>query len=442
MIKYLIIHKLKFFIWELKNPWKVIFFLLLLLTTWFYGLFYGQLSNKLSTGEIDIISLERFFNYTFIGIAGLTIIRMFFPNYNPLKLLFPKYYPVSKGKRYLASLINDFQKPYFFYISIFILSTTIYLENSTFRFLITSSLVLINSHLIRRCLQYQIDFISKKKSYVVNVLGLLTIISFFITALLLKIDLLILLITLMMVLTLIGYFQESLIESTSQREIKSKSGKLNLTIKLLLNNKKARLPLIIGLLFKSFILLTDLFLFRAKGEHLFEGQIVFWLFASPLIVFTYVFNNIWGFWKNIWLNVNTRVGRYKPLIWLGLRLMLLPLIIDMVITIPIILLSWDDTRFILIFYFTTSVYLIMLSFLWSLITPRKIVTIFQMKGSTSPLSIIAAMGGVLLLTTIRINYWFYIFIPLFVIIGFVGLWLSLDVYKEKKYIIANKLMKE
>lgn len=442
MIRFLIIYKLKFFIRELNNPWKAFFSLLLLIIAWFYGLLFGQISNQLATGEIDVISPERFFNYTIIGISCLTIFRMFFPNYNPLKLIFPKYYPISKGKRYLTSLINDFQKTYFLYISTFILSTTFYLENSTFHFLITSSLVLINSHLIRRCLQYQIDFKYKKKSYFIHILGLSAIVSFFIIALLLKKDLLILLITLMMILTLIGYFQESLIESISQREIKSKSSKLSITIKLLLNNKKARLPLIIGLILKSFILLNDFILFRAKGIHLFERQFVFWIFASPLIVFTYVFNNIWGFWKNIWLNIDTRVGRYEPMIWLGLRLMLVTLVTDMVITIPIILLSWDDIRFFLIFYCTTSVYLIMLSFLWSLIMPRKILTIFQMKGSTSPLSNIAAMGGVLLLTTIKFNYWFYIFIPLFVIIGFVGLWLSLDMYKEKKYIIANKLLKE
>ncbi len=65
-----------------------------------------------------------------------------------------------------------------------------------------------------------------------------------------------------------------------------------------------------------------------------------------------------------------------------------------------------------------------------------------MKGSTSPWSVIAAMGGVFILTTIKINNWFYIFIPLLIIIGFIGLWLSSDMYKEKKYIIANKIMKE
>ncbi len=442
MIQYLIFHKMKFFIRELKNPWKLILTIVLLFTAWIYGLFFGYLSNKLSTGEIDIISIERFFNFIFIGIAGLTIIRMFFPNYIPLKLLFPKYYPISKGKRYLASLINNFQKPYFLYISIFIISTTYYLENLSIQFLITSYLILINSHLVRRCFQYLFDFKTKKKDFIVHILLLFAMLSFFITFLLFKIDLLILLITLMVGLTFIGYFQESSIESFTNREFKSKSEKLNITIKLLINNKKARLPLIVGLIFKSVIFLGDFFIFRTKGTLLFEGQIVFWLFVSPLILFTYVFNNIWGFWKNIWLNIDTRIGQYKPLIWLGLRLMLIPLILDMIITIPIILLSWNNLRIIVIFYFTTSVYLVMLSFLWSLITPRKIMSIFQMKGSTSPLSIIAAMGGVLLLTTIRINYWFYFLIPLYVIIGFIGLRLSLDIYKEKKYIIANKLMKE
>lgn len=64
-----------------------------------------------------------------------------------------------------------------------------------------------------------------------------------------------------------------------------------------------------------------------------------------------------------------------------------------------------------------------------------------MKGSTSPWSVISSMGGVLLLTTIRINQWFYILIPIFFIIGGIGYWLSIRLYREKKYIIAKKLMK-
>lgn len=442
MIRYLIIHKLKFFIRELKNPWRILLTLFLSFTAWIYGLLFGQLYNKLYSGEIDVISSERFLNYTFIAIAGLTIIRMFFPNYNPLKLLFPKYYPISKRKKYLASLINDFQKPYFFYISIFVLSATLYLENSTIQFLSTVFFILISSHLVRRYFQYIIDFKTNTNAIIIQVLGLISIVSFFVSVSLLKLELIIPILILIAVLTLLGYFQESSIAAISNREIRNKSDKLSITLKLLLNNKKSRLPLIVGLIFKTLILLADFFLFRIKGKHLFEGKIVFWLFASPLIIFTYVFNNAWGFWKNLWLNIELRIGQYKPMIWLGLRLMLIPLFIDIAITISILLLSWSDYRFILIFYFTTSIYLILLSFLWSLITPRKIASSFQMKGSTSPWSVIAAMGGVFILTTIKINNWFYIFIPLLIIIGFIALWLSLDMYKEKKYIIASKIMKE
>ena len=442
MILQLIFHKLKFFIQELKNPWKILTLLLFIFTALIYGLLLGQLSNKLEAGAINIISSDSFFNYLLVSIAGLTIIRMFFPIYNPLKLLFPQYYPISKRKKYLASLITDFQKTYFLYISIFILSYIYYDKQSGLYFLITSLIVLIDAHLIRRFLQYLIDFKTKKGCIFFQALGFLVILSFFIAVFQLNMNFLILLVLLMGGLILIGYFQESLIISISHREIISKSSKLSVTIKLLLNNKKARLPLIVGLIFKSAILLGDFFLFRTSGKHLLEGQIVFWLFASPLIFFTYVFNNIWVFWKNIWLNVELRSGQYKSLIWLGLRLMFVPLIIDTIVTIPILLFSYEDYRFILFFYFTSSAYLIMLSFLWSLITPRKLMSVFQMKGSTSPASIIAAVSGVFLLTTIKINHWFYIFIPLLVLIGFIGLWLSIDMYKQKKYIITNKLMKE
>jgi len=442
MIQLLITYKLKFFIQGFKNAWKAVFQVFLLLLAWFYAFIFGWLFNLLSEGKIDFISPEELFYYIIIGIAGLTVLRMFFPNYQAMKLLFPKYYPISKGKRYLASLINDFQSAYFFYLSVFIVITTVYLDNAHVKFLTSSFLALLNAQLLRRYLQYQIDFTSKR--YIVSVMGLFVILSFFIAFFLFKIDLSALLILLTVALLLIGYFQESNIDSAKQREINSSSDKSNITVKLLFNNKKVRLVLLIALLFKAFFLVSDFLVFIKKGAHLFSlnGISLYVLYISPLIMFTYVFNNIWGFWKNILLSIETRIGEYQPLMYLGLRLMVIPLLIDMAITVPFIILVGNNIELLLIFYATSMVYLVMLSFLWSLITSKKIKKTFQFNGTTSTLSALLSLIIILPFTTMKMNYWFYSFTALLIIAGFIGLWLSVKMYKEKKYILIDRLMKD
>jgi hypothetical protein len=282
----------------------------------------------------------------------------------------------------------------------------------------------------------------KRKALLINGFGVTSIGLFFGGILTLDLGLMIPLTLLLLALIFIGYQQELSIITPYYRERKYNSVGTNFYLRLLLNNKKVWLPLVIGFILKTVILLVDLYLVKSKGTHLFDGGVFFWLFASPLIVFTYIFNNTWGFWKNIWLNIELRSGQYKDLVLMSLKLMLAPLILDMLITLPILLFSRDNIEFIFLFYFTTTIYLLFFSFLWTLITPRAIHTSFQMKGSTSPIANITAMLGVFLLTLMDINGWFYLLSPLMMIIAFVAFRFSVDRYKDKKYLLTEKLMKK
>jgi len=240
----------------------------------------------------------------------------------------------------------------------------------------------------------------------------------------------------------IGYLVECQIIENKNIELSSKSSKGNYLFKLIVNCNKARLSLFVGLLLKAFILVIDLMMFKSKGQHLFEGQLVYWLFVSPLLIFNYVFNNTWGFWKNIWLNYELRSGNYRDIIKFNLRLMFIPLAIDALITIPILLFSWSDYQFIILFYFVSSSFLICTSFVWSLLFPMVVSSSFQMKGSSSFVSSIVSMASVVFLSVIKMNNWFYILIPIYLIGAFSAYKLAIDLYKDKKYMIAKKLMNE
>lgn len=441
MIGALILYKLKSYLKRSRNPWRMVLSIFLMLTAGFYGFLFGALSQMLASETIEFISPDDFIKYTLLLIFVVTVVRMIFPAYRPLIRLFPKHYPLSGMQRYGASLFNDFVSPYFLYLSIFIVSGSLFASMADSRFLISSFWVLICAHLFRRSIQYLIDF-SLKPTGVLMAFVVLLILTFGFY----NVDYILssswFLPALLAFLFISGYVQELAIKESRSRKIRGTSFKSNLMLKLLFNNPKVKLPLIIAFAVKTALLLVDYFLFRKNGEHLFGGQTVYWLFVPPLVYFTYVYNNIWAFWFNLWLNLQLRIGDYKVMIQKAFYLMLFPLILDMAITLPILLMSWDDKLFIFTFYFTTTLSLVLLSFLWSSILPKKISTTFQMNGSTSTWSVMAAMGSVFLLSTISLNKWAYLLVPLALILSGVGIWYSIVHYKDLKYIVFNKMKKE
>jgi len=218
-------------------------------------------------------------------------------------------------------------------------------------------------------------------------------------------------------------------------------GSNNIFLKLLLNNKQVRLALIVGLVFKFVFLTFDVIVFRLKGKHI-THELILLVFSSPLMIFTYVFNNTWGFWKNVCMAFALRTGEYKAMTRFALRILLTPLIIDAAFSIPVVYLLWSKSAWGVIFYISSACFLILASFFWSLETPKKIASTFQMKGSSSPFGVIIASGGVLLLTTIRLNFWFYAVIPVILLMGIIAYWYSVDDYKMKKYRLLEKIIKE
>ncbi|MDD2528501.1 MAG: hypothetical protein PHT26_10740 [Lentimicrobiaceae bacterium] len=440
MIGALLLYKLKSYLKREGNPWRVVLSIFLIINAVFYGFLFGTLTQLLESGTIENISKDDFIKYTLLLIFVITPGRMIFPGYKPLKQLFPKYYPLSITQRYAASLINDFLTPYFFYLSLFIVSGSLFANTPDSQFLVSGFLFMICAHLLRRCIQYMLDF-SLKPSGVLMAFIILLILAFG----LYNIDYWIfkpyVILTAAGLFFVMGWVQEWSIKESRLRKIRSTSLKTNLQLKLLFNNPKVKLPLLIGFSVKTGLLLLDFFLFRKNGVHLFNGQFVYWLFVPPLIYFTYVFNNIWAFWFNLWLNLQLRIGDYKAMIIQAFFLMLPLLIIDAVITLPILLLSWDDKTFILTFYFTTTFSMLLLSFLWSLITSKKIATTFQINGSTSTWGVIVSMGSVFLLSAISKFQWAYLFVPLFLVLSAAGLWYSIVTYKNWKYVLFNKLKK-
>jgi len=440
MIGQFLFLKLKSSVSELINPLKIVVSILYLFMAVFYGYSIYALneldieSNANGNSSMDILSVIYF------SLGSLMILRTIFPSYTAMKQIFPNYLPISRFQNYWISLIIDFIKPFYLYNLIF-LGTCSYLFGEI-SILITGLLIIISGQLARRAVQYPIDFILKKGRILplISLSFLVVLIILFYIFILNHLLLSLLLISCL--LLIIGYLLEK--ETITNKKKKEKNGLTsgNIYIKLLINNKSVRKLLLVGFILKFFILGTSLITYQSDKTQLFEGKGVYWFFGTSLIIFTYVFNNFIGHWKNCWLNFELRSTGYKKMVGFILRLMLLPLIIDMFITIPFLLYTWEDTQFVLSMYFISMIYMISASIFWSLLLPINSKKLFNQKGNTSFLSITFSFLGVLLLSTMQYNKWLYALIPFYILLSFAAIKIAFHLYEERKYKVFDKLFKE
>ncbi len=432
--------KIKSSFLELKNPLKIVVNLLYLFMAVFYGYSIYALNELESQTKTEGNTSIDIFNVIYLSLGSLMILRTIFPSYSAMKQLFPNYLPIARFQNYCISLILDFVKPFYLYNLIF-LGTCAFLFEKT-SILVTGILIIISIQLARRSIQYPIDFILKKGKIKPLFLLILLFSSIYIFHNFILNQFILSLSLISISLILIGFLFENQIISSKKRKEKTDFRNGNLTIKFLVNNKQVRKLLIVGFILKILILGISLITFNTDKTLLFEGKGMFWFFGTSLIIFTYVFNNFIGHWKNCWLNFELRTTGYKKMVGFILRLMAIPILIDICITIPFLIYTWKDITFVLAMYFTSLIYMISTSIFWSLILPINSKKLFNQKGNTSFLSITFSFLGILLLSTMQYNKWLYALIPFYILLSFAAIKIAFHLYSERKYKVFEKLFKE
>ncbi|MFA5420182.1 MAG: hypothetical protein WC341_17145, partial [Bacteroidales bacterium] len=339
----------------LKNPLNLFIFIMLLVGIGLYAYLFSLLTNQAESGDVGNLTVEDLQMYFLSALIFITLLRIIFPAYSVQRPLLPVTYPLSRWQHYVVNVTSDFIRPYFFYVLLFLISCFVFQQNNNLLFFFAGILALGSAQLTRRIIQYFIDNKLKKQALLVPALFVLILSTTYFwrfswvdfggwPGLIL-----------FLMLLGTGFFLESNQVELKTRKSTNKHSKSWLYVRLIFNNKKVRIPLLIGLGLKILLIGADLFLVKTKGVHLLNGEFIYWIFVSPLVFFTYVFNNVWGFWKPVWLNIETRTGDVKQLLRQHIKLMVLPLVADMVITLPLLYLTWDKPIYILAFYFTSVI---------------------------------------------------------------------------------------
>ena len=432
--KYRLVQGLK----DLKNIWKALELVLFALVAGCYGFLFAVVMEEIRI-EGGPITLDMLLKGGGLGIFFITFIRLIIPTYKPLKTYFPAYYPISKWKQYLLSIITDLFSKFFLIKLIFSVTAFIFMEKYALEFFAFTWSIAFFAHLLRRTVQYLIDFRFEVKIKLIAISFLAAVISFnlFLDDSLLKQFIFFSACTILLFFA--GYYLEKHILEDKSRQFNFSIGIKDIYFKLFYRNKKAKAMYWLNIVLKIVILCAHAYLVHQSSDHMPLTFGAFYLLMSPLILFTNVFFNIWGYWDSLWLNFELRKGDYKSLLKHYLGLMKYPLLIDFLITLPFFFLIEGDELQMVVVYFTATIFLVGYTYFSSIYFPVKYQKGINNNKKVNPIGSLFGMlmyGGIV---TIFVNKWLMLLVPLYIIEAIIFYVFAKKYYKDWKYKVYEKL---
>lgn len=393
---------------------------LFLIVSILYGYVFSVIYNFIEIPKKTLTQFE-FENYIIIVFVLITFVRGFFPVYAPIKDVITNNYPIRPIKKFLINITNEFIYPFYFGVILFWMTFSVMTSFEGFNLTIVTLSWVIISHLIKRLLQLIIEFqLKEKKIYFLYSMVFVSLILHIIVGYEIP----------PYFRPLISLFTGIVILSFNYKlgkNIKSLST-INLTqfkwiegkcyVKILLRNKPLRTMLIVAVFMKILIIIYWNVFNISDNTNIYITEIYLSLILSPILLFTYIFNNIFGFSPALWLSLYKNGARIKSYVIEMFNILLIPLFIDAMLSTVFYLLTDNLNSSYLLFYICCSIILFALSVFCSFIFPKKIENVISIKGNTSHLaSLISILSAVMLYYLGEYNTLLYIAATIVVAVG-------------------------
>ncbi|MBI9035058.1 MAG: hypothetical protein JEZ03_11365 [Bacteroidales bacterium] len=428
------------------GTWKLIGFLALLIAFCFEGFVVAMATNEQPTNGNSFV-IESIKSPLLGFIFFIPLVLAYFPNYKPLTIWFNSFQPMNSYARYATNILSDIIDKTYFCLLALLLPFLIFTNEVRLLFSIQAILVLNSAFIFRRIFQSLIEFQFEKtaKNYKILISSLVIITLISINFILNKNN---------SILTdifsfLLFIYSGFLIEQKLQKSKKPQEDKMIIGIayqwSLFFKNKNVRTPFLFALGFKMIFILLILTNSNQKlsdSEAFYNNPFIRMMMFSPMILFTYVFNNIWGYYRNYWMLINNSTTSGYEIFKNQLQLMLFPALIDMIISLGAFILIQESLTENLIAYFGSLIILSLASFFWSIRFSRYIDKPMAMRNNTNFFAGLASMLFVSGFFSLRISNWFYLIIPIYALLG-IYLFLSLNSYygRKKESIYLNLFKK-
>ncbi|WP_460635053.1 hypothetical protein [Larkinella harenae] len=320
-----------------ESVWGLIGRIVYLLLVLLYAAGTGWLIDVLDT--IDGLSFD---SGTFIAgmngaLCALCVVVEFFPSYKQRSGLVSAVFPVRFMDRWAVNVLYDsltftFTGAWLAFFIINALSTRYAVTQ-----LITSLLMLTSTAIFVQSLKAFIEQSHRRQVWsmigwaILNATMVWAIVQFYAQE---RVLIAVLFIGLVSQIGLLIQLDRTVAEPSGATFIFNRKiailSSLSPVYKVFMSNAKARNAFAFGLLIKVVFLFFQGSLFAGN---VFTAEYIQKLYVSPLILFTYVANNLWGFFPTVW--VNSAMGKPTAAYRLYLQILILPLLLDLFITLGV-----------------------------------------------------------------------------------------------------------
>jgi len=331
-------------------------------------------------------------DFIILGIVIITFIRGFFPSYNPIKVITNSIYPVNRITRFLINMVYEFNSIFFITNMIFFVTLSICLQEQKLIFLSRGILGVGSAHLLRRivhfCLEYKI--VNTTDKILILISGCVLVISFFLPGDYFEINNIVIVFSFLMIVNI--NITSSLLSKRefSLKVVNTKFIELKY-LKLFFRNKMLRNSFIFETSYKIIFIIADWFTYIENGDHFGKTEYIILFFFSPISIFMSSFNNLWGFEKKLWFNLNKTEASFYDNIIVTLKLLTIPLFTHLLLVLSYYYIADNLKIFNLQFYFSCLIVLFPLSVLLSNRFPKKVEKIIQKGGNVSAIGNLISM---------------------------------------------------
>ncbi len=419
--KYRIIIKNEFGFDFLKNLFRGVSFISFLLIGLLYGFLYiqlvGEIHNPEGIGELKagLISVMLF----------LVIFKSYYPTYKPPVQMIPKIYPVRDIHRSILNIVTDVFTMASFYFLGFLIPFSIIARPFGLGDFVLNLIVIFTGIILERTIRLEIEYRQKKAKMNLIITIMLSIVSVVFILGLFRyyskwpIGYIIIAALILFILTT---SQHVIVESSIQmramdtRKIKrsvSDIGFVSIFRTLFVRKKEFKK------LFWSMVIFKVMFFILALGglkrHDPISGIGNVLLATSPVLIFTNMFDNFFGFFREVWLGNQIYKDGKHYLYKLYLKALIVPVVIDFIFDIGVILYTKISILTWLILYASLLVTFAYAAFFCSVYHVRKVDKSMKrsFSGNTSQL-----FSWILILTNILFVFVWYFHLSYVLLIAF------------------------
>ncbi|MBD1397133.1 hypothetical protein H9Q13_08155 [Pontibacter sp. JH31] len=432
-----------------KKIQRVLLLALGIVLSGFYAWLFSYLLQQAQEGSLNM-SVDQMLGYTNLLLLAFTILRGFFPAYIPKADFINRIYPVKPLMRFWTELVVELVSPFYFVLLNFLLLLSIISPDYTFLHLVQSFLVFLTAHITRRSFQI---FVERRINWRSSVFWAAVVMAGAFIALEARAPMFEPISTVIMLVVHLAslgffltsnYFLEQAAFEPKRRTVNySSNARRSLGWRLFKNHKMAKQLLLFGLGFKVLMLGIDATVYSIKGIHMLDKNASLWLFVGPLVIYTYVFNNVWGFYKNLWLTTERATGNYKEFLKASLLPLRMPLLIDAaIVVLYVALFNHEQATFILLMYSAAVLVLTPIGIIASFTSPKMVkggILSFSAKTSYLYSFISILLLGLLFLPLL--HPLLYLAYPVVIALTLFAMVAVLREYKQYKYKLFETLYK-